>query len=161
MATNINRPYSIDNFFKLATDPSNKTILDPYTFFWTDLPYFLRNSIGQVRRINVSKEGAPDLISYQEYGTHDLWWVLSMANQMIIPEEEIAIGTNVYIPGQGDLNNFLTQVTARGSTLRIISFQPTPVSEVGTTPPPTIPVPSAAGQFTLVRSKLGGPDVLG
>jgi hypothetical protein len=124
MATNINRTYSIDNFFKTAVDPNNKTILDPYTFFWTDLPYFLRNSIGQVRRIDVSKEGAPDLISYQEYGSHDLWWILSIANQMITPETELEIGTNVYIPSPGDVSNFLSQVNQRNVSLRLITFIP-------------------------------------
>lgn len=162
MATDINRPYSMDNFFRTAIDPNNNTILDPYTFFWTDLPYYLRDSIGQVRRIDVSKEGVPDLISYQEYGTHDLWWILSIANQMIVPEDEIAIGTNIYVPNQSDVNDFLTQINTRNNTLRLISFTPTPISEVGNIfPPQATPAPLPSGLFTLGQSPLGGTNVLG
>jgi hypothetical protein len=149
MATNITRQYSLDNFFQTAVDPNNNTILDPYTFFWTDLPYFLRNSIGQVRRIDASKEGVPDLISFQEYGTHDLWWVLSIANQMITPDTEIEIGTNIYIPGTDDVSNFLSKINQRSSSLRIINLtpqgvgtNPVPVSNVVNVVTPTTPTPT-------------------
>jgi hypothetical protein len=161
MATNVTRPYSIDNFFKTAVDPNGNTILDPYTFFWTDLPYFLRNSIGQVRRIDAAKEGVPDLISHQEYGTHDLWWILSIANQMITPDTEIEIGTNIYIPSSDDISSFLSQINQRTTQLRLIKFTSTPVVPQGSPPSSRRVAATPSQTFTLGESKLGGTNVLG
>ena len=73
MATNIKRPYSMDNMFATAVDPNNKTILDPYTFLWCEFPYYLRNSFSSVMTLTIQNAGAPDLVSWTQYGTHDYW----------------------------------------------------------------------------------------
>jgi hypothetical protein len=164
MATNISRPFSMDNFFKVATDPSGKDILDPYTFYWTDFPYFLRNSDGLAIRVDVSLEGVPDLISWAVYESHDYWWIVCIANEMVVPDVEITPGINMFIPNAGDIANFNSQLTARVQVGRLVSlrfgaqFVTSSASPPPTSPPPTSPLP---GIFTLGKSKLGGPDVLG
>lgn len=124
MATNITRPYSIDNYFKTVIDSNGKDILDPYTFLWTDFPYFLRNSNGSALRIDSSLEGVPDLISWNAFGTHDYWWIISIANQMIFPDTEIASGMNLFVPNATDITNFNSQVTARQQQGRLVSLLP-------------------------------------
>lgn len=118
-----NRPYCIDNFFKVVTDPNGKDILDPYTFLWTDFPYFLRNSDGLAVRIDASLEGVPDLISWDNYGTHDYWWIIAIANQMVTPDTEIVSGMNLFVPNAADINNFNAQVTARLQQGRLVSLR--------------------------------------
>ena len=160
MATNINRQYSIDNYFNVVTDPNGKDILDPYTFLWTDFPYFLRNSQGIALRIDVSLEGVPDLISWNSYGSHDLWWIVAIANQMVTPDNEIVPGMNLFVPNASDVSNFNQQITARLQQGRLVSLSPgklIPRSLTGT----AASVAKPQGPFTLGRSTLGGPDVLG
>jgi hypothetical protein len=124
MATNVSRPYSIDNFFKVVTDPNGKDILDPYTFLWTDFPYYLRNSNGAVQRIDASLDGVPDLISWDNYGTHDFWWVISIANEMVTPDTEIIPGMNLFLPSTTDITNFYQQIIARSQQGRLVSLLP-------------------------------------
>ena len=124
MATNINRPYSMDNYFKTAVDPNGKTILDPYTFLWTDFPYYLRNSDGLAVRINAALVGVPDLISWNTYGSHDYWWMISIANQMVNPESEIIPGMNLFVPTATDVGAFNSLVTARQQQGRLVSLLP-------------------------------------
>ena len=124
MANNISRPFSIDNFFKVVTDPNGKDILDPYTFLWTDFPYFLRNSDGTALRIDASLEGVPDLISWNAYGTHDYWWIISIANQMVTPDTEITPGMNFFVPRGADVGAFYSQVMARLQQGRLVSLRP-------------------------------------
>jgi hypothetical protein len=107
------RAMSIENFQRQAIDPNNKTILDPYTFFMTDLPYYLRNSPGVTRRISRSTAYAPDLISYVEYGTHDFWWGICIANRMTRGEREIEPGIDFYVPSSAELNSFIVQAQKR------------------------------------------------
>jgi hypothetical protein len=124
MATNIDRPYSMDNYFKVVTDPNGKDILDPYTFLWTDFPYYLRNSDGTALRIDAALQGVPDLISWDAFGSHDFWWVISIANQMVTPDTEIVPGMNLFVPNDSDITNFNSQVTARLQQGRLVSLRP-------------------------------------
>jgi hypothetical protein len=110
MATNILRAFSLDNAFNTAIDPNGKTILDPYTCVWTVLPYFLRNSSGQTLRIDAKYIGVPDLVSWDFYGTHDLWWPFCIANQFIFPDKEMVSGFLVFIPKATDIQTFYSQV---------------------------------------------------
>jgi hypothetical protein len=124
VATNINRPFSMDNFFNTAIDPNGNTILDPYTFLWTDFPYFLRNSGGLALRIDAALDGVPDLISWNAYGTHDYWWIISIANQMVTPDTEITPGINLFIPSASDIGTFNAQITARAQQGKLVSLLP-------------------------------------
>jgi hypothetical protein len=158
MATNISRPYSMDNYFNVVTDPNGKDILDPYTFLWTDFPYFLRNSQGLALRIDASLEGVPDLISWNNYGTHDLWWVIAIANQMVTPDTEIIPGMNMFVPSAGDISNFNQQLTARLQQGRLVSLRPgTLISSSLTGTAPSVPTST----FKLGQSTLGGSSTLG
>jgi hypothetical protein len=124
VATNINRPFSMDNFFNTAIDPNGNTILDPYTFLWTDFPYFLRNSDGLAIRIDASLAGVPDRVSWNTYGTHDYWWIIAIANQMVTPDTEIVSGMNLFVPNASDIGVFNSQVTARQQPGRLVSLLP-------------------------------------
>lgn len=121
-ATPYVRPMSIDNFQRTAIDPNNKTILDPYTFFMTDLPYYLRDTQGIIRKISRSTAYAPDLISWVEYGTHDLWWVLCIANLITQGEVEITPSSEFYIPPAAAIAAFVVQMQKRkaGTTIVIM-----------------------------------------
>jgi len=91
------RSGSIENFMKLVTNPNDgKTMLDPYTFFMTDLQYSLRNTYGFSRRISRSTSQAPDLISWVEYGTHDNWWLLLLANGLASGHQDIEVGMSFF-----------------------------------------------------------------
>ena len=122
MATNIKRPYSMDNMFATAVDPNNKTILDPYTFLWCEFPYYLRNSFSSVMTLTIQNAGAPDLVSWTQYGTHDYWWIISIANQMANPDTDMVSGINFYLPNAVDITNFLSQVNQRSQGSRLISL---------------------------------------
>lgn len=143
------RPYSLDNFFKVVTDPNGKDILDPYTFLWTDFPYFLRNSQGLALRIDASLEGVPDLISWDNYGTHDLWWVVCIANEMVTPDIEITPGINMFVPSGADISNFNSQTKVRLQQGRLVSLRP------GTFVPQSATTTQTPAPFTLGQGKLG------
>ena len=60
---------------------------------------------GTVIPINNNQRGRLDLISYEQYGITELWWILAIRNKIINPFN----WENVYldIPLQSDINQLL------------------------------------------------------
>lgn len=50
--------------------------------------------------------GRIDLISYQAYGTANLWWLVAQRNQIIDPLSELSMGQEILIPALTDYYNF-------------------------------------------------------
>lgn len=50
-------------------------------------------------------ENRPDLLSYQQYGTSRLWWVISIANADILkdPVWDLRSGMQLFIPNKSVL----------------------------------------------------------
>lgn len=50
--------------------------------------------------------GRIDLISYETYGSADLWWLVAQRNQIIDPLTELYMGQEILIPSLSDYYNF-------------------------------------------------------
>lgn len=120
MATQYKAPMSLDNFLKVSQAPDGKSILDPYTFYMTELPAALKASTGQTLRIDRSTAGVPDLISWNQYSTHDYWWMLCLVNLMIRPESQIVPGEIFFLPSLPDVDAFITSATRQARTPKIV-----------------------------------------
>jgi hypothetical protein len=121
----------IDHYMNKAVDPTGKEILDPYSFVVTDIHYNLRHSIGTSKLITVATAGVPDLVSWQEYRTHDYWWLILIVNKMIRGEKEMISGTTLYVPTISDLGAYIESLRRKRIGGRIVSLGVTPT----TTPP--------------------------
>jgi hypothetical protein len=110
-------------------DPTGKVILDPYSFYMTDINYYIRNSIGTTRLIDRSSAGAPDLISWMEYETHDYWWLLCLVNLIIYGEKEIIPNMLFFLPRIPDVHAFMQQSVNRRKGVRIVKLGVTPGAE--------------------------------
>jgi len=53
--------------------------------------------------------GRVDLISYEVYGTVDLWWLILLRNNIIDPLSEISVGDILKIPSLGDYYDYFNK----------------------------------------------------
>lgn len=132
MATKIDHPVrrgsevGLDHFMNIETDPRGKDVLDPYSIGIYDIHYQIRNSIGVTRTVNKSVAGAPDMISWMEYRTHDYWWILSIINRLIRAEKELITGMSFFIPSLSDLVTYLQNLSRKKNEDKIVKFGVTP-----------------------------------
>ena len=68
-----------------------------------------------IHEVNQSERGAPDLISYSEYGTEDYWWHI-MAFNGICLFADIVEGTTLRIPDLGAIIQITNDVVKTSST---------------------------------------------
>lgn len=59
--------------------------------------------------IPVAYSYRPDLLSYDLYGTKDLWWVFAQRNMNILkdPVFDFVAGTKIYLPKKSNLQKIL------------------------------------------------------
>jgi hypothetical protein len=120
---------SLENFMRQATSPSGKPILDPYSFYMTDINYYMRDRQGTTRLIDRSSAGAPDLISWMQYGTHEYWWLLCLVNIIIYGEKEIIPNMLFFLPRIPDVHSFMQQFVNRRRGEKIVRLGVTPGAE--------------------------------
>lgn len=57
----------------------------------------------QIFTVNLPLENRLDLISYQFYGTPNLWWAIAQVNNLVDPFMDIPVGTQLRIPRRNRL----------------------------------------------------------
>jgi hypothetical protein len=125
-STTYRSPLSLENFMKQVKDNNGKTILDPYSFYMTDINYYTRNNTGTTRMIDRGSAGAPDLISWMEYDTHDYWWLLCLVNLIMYGDKEIIPNMLMFLPRTTDIQAFIQQSVTARKTARIVRLGVTP-----------------------------------
>ena len=60
-----------------------------------------------VHIVQPGEEGALDLISFNYYGTHDYWWAIAVANDILYPLEEVIPGKKLKIPYVEDIEDWI------------------------------------------------------
>lgn len=98
--------YNRKNFFTTQVDDDNISSIDPVSFDFKGLFEFFKTKQVKLRRISDAEEAAPDLISFQEYGTHAYWWVILYLNKIQDPINELTAGTLIAIPSLSDVEEF-------------------------------------------------------
>ncbi|NNK83727.1 MAG: hypothetical protein HKO92_11440 [Flavobacteriaceae bacterium] len=98
--------YNRTNFFDTQTDNNGIVSSDPIAFDFKEFFEFMRTKRIKQRRISESEEGAPDLISFQEYGSEQYWWVIMLINKIQDPINELTAGTLLAIPRLSDVEEF-------------------------------------------------------
>jgi len=68
--------------------------------------------VGQ-HRVTAWTTGAPDLISWLEYGIEDFWHILCLVNGIIDPISEIKPPMIMIIPLQSDIESFIQGITSQ------------------------------------------------
>ncbi len=101
-----NNSYTRSNFFDIMVDNNGVESIDPVSFEFVEFFEFMRSKIIKTRRIKESEEGAPDLISFQEYGDEQYWWVILYINKIQDPINELTAGTLIAIPRISDIEEF-------------------------------------------------------
>lgn len=101
-----NSTYNRANFFGTSVNNDGVEVLDPIDFEFQSFIEFMRSKKVKRKRISESLAGAPDLISYQEYGDHQYWWVIVYINEISDPMNELVAGLEIAIPQLKDIEEF-------------------------------------------------------
>jgi hypothetical protein len=101
-----NPVYNRTNFLGTQTDEDSIESSDPIAWDFKEFFEFMRSKKVKQRRISSSEEGAPDLISIQEYGSHQYWWVILFINKIQDPINELVAGDLIVIPQLRDIEEF-------------------------------------------------------
>ena len=96
-------PYDFGQPFREFLDPSYVAVVKSLT-------------IDHVRRIRPDEQFNLQLISYREYGTIDLWWIIGMVNAIVNPFVEVVQGMELNIPTLGSIQDYFKQAKTRTST---------------------------------------------
>lgn len=79
------------------------------------VPKLLKITSYRNHSVTVAERGAPDAISYNEYGTEDYWWHI-MAYNGICRYSDIVEGTTVKIPDLGSIITVTNDALSPSST---------------------------------------------
>jgi len=87
------------NNFKPTSQYYDTPIKDFYLDIWVEREVPITDS-DELYIISAKYDKRPDLLSYDIYGTEELWWVFSVRNKDILidPIEDFVAGTEIYIP---------------------------------------------------------------
>lgn len=99
--------YTRSNFLSLQLNSDLTVSIDPITDKFTGLIDYLKDKQVKVITITDANIGAPDLISYKEYGTHDLWWIILLINRIQDPINELVPGIKIAVPFKQDIDSFI------------------------------------------------------
>ncbi len=69
-------------------------------------------------RVAPDEAGRLELISYREYGTVELWWLIGTYNGIILPLEELVEGTMLEIPSLSSIEDYYRTLVDR--TINIV-----------------------------------------
>jgi len=71
--------------------------------------------IDHIRRVRPDEQFNLQLISFREYGTIDLWWLIGMVNAIVNPFVEVVSGMELNIPTQASVQDYFKAVQTRTS----------------------------------------------
>lgn len=82
----------------------NNTRFNKFYLDVAELPS-LKDVEGTYMRVPPECENRPDLLSYQQYGTSRLWWVIMLANPDVIkdPVWDLKSGMYIFVPNKMSL----------------------------------------------------------
>lgn len=98
--------YNRANFLGTQTDSNGVVSTDPINFEFQEFLEFMRSKRVNQTRISASQEGAPDLISWEAYGTQQYHWVVMLVNKIQDPINELTAGTLIALPDLADIEEF-------------------------------------------------------
>lgn len=98
--------YNRTNFFETQTDSDGIISVDPVAWDFKEFFEFMRTKRVKQRRISAAEEGAPELISFEEYGDEQYWWVIMFINKIQDPINELTAGTLIAVPLLRDVEEF-------------------------------------------------------
>lgn len=101
-----NPVYNRTNFLETQTDSDGIVSVDPVAWAFKEFFEFMRTKKVRQRRISSSEESSPELISLQEYGSEQYWWVILFINKIQDPINELTAGTLIFIPRLKDIEEF-------------------------------------------------------
>lgn len=88
-------------------DRDNTQVLDFVLFDFRYINQFLSTKSFRQHQVTSIEEGRLDLISYNEYGTVELWWLIGMINGIVDPFVDVTVGLLLNIPAITDIESYL------------------------------------------------------
>jgi hypothetical protein len=85
------------SFIYPTTLRSNETVLDITLGKFRHFSQFMSGQITKTHIVQAHEEGRPELISFNEYGTTELWWIILQVNG-INSAMDVTPGQNLSIP---------------------------------------------------------------
>lgn len=64
--------------------------------------------------------GRLDLLSYNVYGTVDMWWLIAERNDIEFPIDEMYVGQILIVPSVGDYYQFFNRISTLPAELDIV-----------------------------------------
>lgn len=107
--------YDRAKFFGTVINEEGIELTDFINFSFNSFIEFLRTRRVKVRRLSSAEEGSPELVSFQEYGDEQFWWVIMLANRLQDPINEFVPGLEIVIPRLQDVEEF-RQAQSSGAT---------------------------------------------
>ena len=101
------------NFYRKVT-VDNVDQLDPLSFQWLSFPKFLGKRGVRVHTVTQDEAGNAQLVSYNEYKTTNLWWIICLVNNITKPLEEFIPGIELSIPKREDIEEFYQKIRFEG-----------------------------------------------
>lgn len=99
--------FSRGKFYSTIIDPNtNETVLDIMSFKFSDLFNFIKDKSAIVYTITEAEEYQADLISFNNYGTEQYWWIVCLVNKITDPLTQLYAGKVLAIPDLGDVEEF-------------------------------------------------------
>jgi len=90
----------------MALGDTNRLDLAPDALTLAYHPLF--SKVGAPFDVLPKHEYAPDLISFEFYGTYDFWWVVLQFNGLMHPRE-LTTGLTIYLPSLNAVNATVTR----------------------------------------------------
>lgn len=102
----VGKSYNRADYLRTQTDSNNIVSSDPVAWDFNEFLEFMRTKRVKQRRISSAEEAAPELISWQEYGDEQYWWLILYVNKIQDPINELTAGTLLAIPRLSDVEEF-------------------------------------------------------
>lgn len=96
-----------NKFFRVYAITTDRHGIDP--FMDKVIPKIMSISRYAIHDVTADERGAPDLISYKEYGSEDYWWHI-LAYNAISSYRDVVEGISLRIPDLGSIIAITNQV---------------------------------------------------
>lgn len=78
-------------------------------FLYDNISKFVMKRQVDYYRVTAEDIGRPDMISWKNYGTVQLWWLIMTVNQIYNPLLDLVVGQVLTIPNILDIQEFYTE----------------------------------------------------
>ena len=109
--------YDRSQFYSVVS-PIAEEELDFLSFKWLEFSRSPELRLTTIHRVQEGEVGNLPLISYEEYGTTNLWWVIALTSNVVDPFSDVYVGRELTVPDVSNVESFLQSIrTGRGTTL--------------------------------------------